>query len=99
MDERIFPFIGGLVVGVAVAMVFLERAVQTVATNNLWFFTVGIGALLFIGGLLLGKKMTPKPQEMRLTGRVFDYPQGSIMIEVALKRMRSILPTKVTESE
>jgi len=97
--SRILPFIGGLATGIAVAMIFLGTLAQMAALNYPWAFTIGIGALLFVGGLLVGIKTSPKPQEMKLTGRVFDFPQGSIMVEVALRRMRSILPTKVTESE
>lgn len=68
----------------------------TAHRNPLLLF--GIAGVSLVAGILLGKS-TAKPQEMRLTGRVFEFPQGSVMVEVALKRLGSILPTRVTESE
>jgi len=91
--NRLVPFLGGLVVGVAIGMLVLSGAVAGYPL----VLTIGVSVLMFVGGLLLGRKSSPKPQPMRLTGRVFDFPQGFVMVEAALRRAKSIIPAKVTE--
>ena len=97
MRERLAPFLGGLMAGVAVGMLLLPEFMAQVASDHPLFFIVGLTATMFVAGVSLGRKSSPKPREMKLTGRVFDFPQGSVMVEVALRRMKSILPTKVTQ--
>jgi len=95
--QRVALFLAGFTVGFAVNMLLLSEFTAQIATGYPLFFMAGLAAAMFASGMLLGRKIAPKSQEMRLTGRVFDFPQGSVMVEVALRRMRSILPTKVTQ--
>ena len=86
--------VGGFLIGLVVgALVF-----GWIITHKSPLVLLGIAGLAFVAGLLIGKG-TAKPREMHLTGRVFEFPQGAVLLEVALKRLGSILPTKVTESE
>jgi len=98
MRERLVPFLGGLIVGFAICMLFLSGYVAQAAGYPL-FFTIGIAIMMFAGGVLLGRRAAPRAKEMRLTGRVFDFPQGVVMVETALRRVKSIIPVKVTQSD
>ena len=89
-------FLGGLVVGVGIGMVVLSGTVASLAGYPL-AITIGVSAFMFVGGIFLGRKASPKVQPMRLTGRVFDFPQGFVAVEVALRRAKSMIPVKVTE--
>lgn len=95
MKEKIFPFLGGILVGAAIGMLVLPPVTLQLSTNFL-ILTIATSILTFVGGILLGGHIMPK-KEMKLTGRVFEFPQAPIMIEIALKRAKSILATKVTE--
>jgi len=95
MDRAVVAFVAGELIGVAVGVLATSWFTHVIEAQPL-VFTTAIAALVGVGGFLAGRRSTPK-HEMRLTGRVFDFPQGSVMVEVALRRMRSILPTKVTE--
>jgi len=99
MREHLAPFLGGLTVGVAIGMLLLSGFAAQAATGYPLIFTVGIAVMTFVGGVLLGRRAAPKTKEVRLTGRVFEFPQGPVMVEVALKRAKSMLPTKVTSSD
>jgi len=94
---RFAPALGGFIVGLVVGMFIFSGPAMSVAGTSPILFAVGVAALTFVAGVLLGRKTSPKPHEIKLTGRVFEFPQGSVMVEVALKRMKSILPTKVTQ--
>lgn len=96
---RFAPAIGGFIIGLVTGMLVLSGPAMNVAGTSPMLFVAGVVALTFVAGILLGRKTSPKPQEIRLTGRVFEFPQGSVMVEVALRRMKSILPTRVTRSE
>lgn len=99
MLDKLLPFAGGILLG-AVAGVFLVSApALEVAVGMPIVFIVGVAVVTFVAGLLVGRKTSPKPEEVRMTGRVFEFPQGPLMVEVALKRMGSILPTKVVSSD
>ena len=95
--RELATFLGGLMVGVAISILFLSGLAIQVATGYPLFFITGIAIMMFLGGMLLGRKSAPRVHEMRLTGRVFDFPQGSVMVEVALRRARSIIPVRVTQ--
>jgi len=98
VKEKILPFLGGILVGLAVGMLFLSGFAMQVAVGYPLYFMVGIAALAFVGGALLGKRMSPK-YEMKLTGRIFNFPQGPVMVQAALKRVGSLIPRKVTQGE
>ena len=94
MRERILlSFLGGLLVGLAVGMLFLSWLVM----QTIDYLAFETAILMLVGGILLGRRVAPKTKEMRLTGRVFDFPQGSVMVEVALRRAKSIIPVRVTQ--
>jgi len=95
--ERLAPFLGGLMVGVAIGMLALSGFAARAAAGYPLFFTIGVAVMTFIGGVLLGRRAAPKTQEVRLAGRVFDFPQGSVMVEVALRRAKSMIPVRVTQ--
>ncbi|RLE47842.1 MAG: hypothetical protein DRJ18_02740 [Candidatus Methanomethylicota archaeon] len=78
--------VGTFVVGGFVAGMGLHIAVVAGAT----------GAGAFVAGLVLGMTTRPKQEPIRLTGRIFEFPQGPIMVEVALKRASSLIPARVT---
>ena len=99
LNVKLAPAIGGFIIGLVVGMFILSGPAMTVVGTSPMLFAVGVAALTFVAGILLGRKTTPKPQEIKLTGRVFEFPQGTAMVEVALRRMKSILPTRVTQSE
>ena len=99
LTQRLLPFLGGLVVGAVVGVLFLSGFALEVATGYPFPFIAGIVVLTFLGGAMVGWRVSPKPREPRLTGRVFDFPQGLVMVEIALKRAKSIIPVKVTSSE
>jgi len=99
MKENIPPFLGGLAVGIPIGVLFLAEYVLEFAAEYPLLFIIGISVVMFVGGLVLGRRASPKPQKVRLTGRVFDFPQGAVMVETALRRVKSILPTKVVRSE
>lgn len=91
MRERVLPFLGGLMAGIIVgALVAAVPMSQSMGSPAL---LAGVAVVMFVAGLLLGRRWKPTQQEVRFTGRVFEFPQGSAMVEVALRRMRSVLPS------
>ena len=90
-------FLAGFASGLAFGLLLLEPVQAALGFPQP--FAAGVAAAVFAGGLLLGRGLAPKPREVRLTGRVFDFPQGPVMVEAALRRAKSILPTKVVERE
>ena len=93
------PALGGFVLGLVVGVLVAGPAVAGLAVASPVLFAAGAAAAGFAAGLLLGRRSSPRPREVRLTGRVFEFPQGPVMVEVALRRMGSVLPTRVTRSE
>jgi len=91
--------VGGFLIGVLVGIFVFSGPVMVAAGCNALVFALAMASIAFVAGLMLGRRASPKPQPIRLTGRVFEFPQGMVMVEVALKRLKSILPTKVTQSE
>lgn len=97
MGGRLAPFLGGLLVGLVIGSLVFSYIVVEVATGMPVALIIGVSMLTFIAGVLVGGRRQEKTKEIRLTGRVFDFPQGPVMVEVALKRMGSIIPVKVTQ--
>lgn len=91
-------FLGGLALGLVVGTFVIGGIIAGVGLNTV-VVAGATGAGAFIAGLVLGMTSRPKQEPVRLTGRVFEFPQGPVMVEVALKRASSIIPTKVTQSE
>lgn|GEM_PF-6062553 len=83
--------------GVAIGMLLLSGFAAQAVIGYPIFFTIGVAVMTFMGGVLFGRRVSSKTQEVRLTGRVFDFPQGSVMVEVALRRIKSIIPVRVTQ--
>jgi len=88
-------FVTGLAVGMLVMLVLSGPAMNAAGASLL--LTTAVGMLAFVAGALLGRRASR--QEIRLSGRVFEFPQGFVMVEVALRRARSIIPVRVTQSE
>jgi len=99
MLDKLLPFVGGILLGVVVGVFLVSAPVIEVALSMPIAFVIGLVAVVFLAGLLVGRKSSPKPEEVRMTGRVFEFPQGPLMVEVALRRMGSVLPTKVVSSD
>jgi len=97
LNVKLAPVVGGFIIGLVVGMFVLSGPAISVASSFPAFFTIGTAILTFVAGILLGRKTTPKPHEIKLTGRVFEFPQGSVMVEVALRRAKSIIPVRVTQ--
>jgi len=64
--------------------------------GNAVIFAGALFVLAVLGGMLLARE---KREELKLVGRVFEFPQAPIMIEVALRRSGSIIPRRMTETE
>jgi len=88
-------FVAGLVLGLSVGVALAITALH-VTVQYYWIIAAGVSALMFIAGAVVERR---RRREIRLTGRVFEFPQGPVMVEIALRRMSSILPAKVTQSE
>jgi len=99
MLDKLLPFVGGILLGVVAGVFLVSAPAVEVALSMPIAFVIGLVAVVFLAGLLVGRKSSPKPEEVRMTGRVFEFPQGPLMVEVALKRMGSVLPTKVVSSD
>ena len=96
---KLAPALGGFLIGVIVGIFVVGGPAAAVAASEPLIFAIAVASLAFLAGALLGRRTSPKPKEMKLTGRVFEFPQGTVMVEVALRRLKSILPTKVTQSD
>lgn len=92
MKSRVLPFIGGLITGFAFGLIVPAGFMANVLLGYPVFFTIVASVVTFIGGVLAGARVSPKTQPVRMTGRVFEFPQGPIMVEVALRRAKSIIP-------
>ncbi|MBW2674862.1 MAG: hypothetical protein JRD89_15850 [Deltaproteobacteria bacterium] len=40
---------------------------------------------------MIGRRTSPKIEPVKFSGRVFEFPQGPIMVEAALRRMGSVI--------
>ena len=97
LNVKLAPVVGGFIIGLVVGMFVLSGPAISAASSFPAFFTIGTAILTFVAGILLGRKTTSKSHEIKLTGRVFEFPQGSVMVEVALRRAKSIIPVRVTQ--
>jgi len=50
----------------------------------------------FPTGLAIGLMLRPPQRKIPLVGRVFSFPQAPVMLEVAAKRSKTLIPTKIT---
>ena len=86
-------FVGGIVLGVVLGVLVggALLSIDAIASLGGVATILGAVALAFVGGLFLGSfRQQPKPR-VRLSGRVFDFPQAPAMVEIALRRMRAIV--------
>lgn len=96
----VLPFIAGIMLGLSIGVLVVAGATLELALSFPLAAIVAIFAGAIIGSFLLGASIGgKKPREIQLTGRVFEFPQGPIMVEVALKRMGSLIPAKPTKSD
>jgi len=85
-----------------ILFIFIGIALFVLGIMAGWFAdnVIIIVAVLFIlavfGGMLVARE---KREELKLVGRVFEFPQAPIMVEIALKRYGSIIPRRMTETE
>jgi len=83
-------FVLGVVVGIFVV------GIPVIGLSPMVIIII-VSSATFFAGIVLGRAFAPKSSAMRLTGRIFEFPQGPVMVEVSLRRMKSILPTEVTQ--
>jgi len=85
-----------------ILFIFAGIAIFVVGIMAGWFAgdTVIFVAMLFVlsllGGMLVARE---KREELKLVGRVFEFPQAPVMVEIALKRYGAIIPRRMTEAE
>lgn len=79
----------GVVVGILVGGALLT--VEAVSMIGGVTVVLGVVVLAFLGGLFIGLSRKPPRPRVRLSGRVFDFPQAPAMVEIALRRMRAIV--------
>jgi len=83
-------FLSGLILGELIGIFVMAGPTIQFAFSCPILFLVAICVFSFIGGLLLGVATRPKSKKLPLAGRVFEFPQGPLMVEIALKRMKSL---------
>ena len=98
MKERVLTFLGGTLVGIVLGIFVVSKPFIALAGAYPWFLALGTSILAFFGGTLIARKTT-KVQPIRFSGRIFEFPQAPIMVEVALRRMESVIPARVTRNE
>jgi len=96
---KLAPALGGFLIGILVGIFVVGGPAAAAIASEPLVFAIAAASLAFVAGILFGRRSSPKPKEMKLTGRVFEFPQGAVMVEVALRRLKAVLPTKVTRSE
>jgi len=79
----------GVLVGVLVGGALLS--VETIAMLGGVTVVLGVVMLAFLGGLFIGLSRRPPRPQIRISGRMFDFPQAPAMVEIALRRMRAIV--------
>jgi len=98
MRERVLVLLGGLLIGIVLGIFVVSKPFIALAGAYPWFLALGTSILAFFGGTLIARKTT-KVQPIRFSGRIFEFPQAPIMVEVALRRMESVIPARVTRNE
>ena len=62
--------------------------------DSAFLLMVGGCIVSFVAGMVVGRKTKKLPRAgIPLRGRFFDYPQGAVIVETALKRAGSLIPT------
>ena len=85
----------GIGIGAIIGSFFSMFILGTVEIMQLFLF-IGVCIISFAIGYFIKR---PKAPEIRLTGRVFAFPQAPVQIEASLRRMGSILPIRGVRSE
>jgi len=85
-----------------IALIVASAVLLVVAVILMWVpasslaIVAGIYLMALLGGIIAARE---KREEVKLTGRVFEFPQAPIMVEMALRRYGSIIPRRMTETE
>jgi len=98
MRERVLVLLGGILIGIVLGIFVVSKPLIALAGTYPWFLALGTSIFAFFGGTLIARKTT-KVQPIRFSGRIFEFPQAPIMVEVALRRMESVIPARVTRNE
>lgn len=94
MRERgVFLFVGGVLIGIVIGVFILSNAIIAIAGTFPVFVNVVVAVLAFFGGIFVSRK-TEKQEQIRFSGRVFEFPQAPVVVEIALRRLGSMVPTR-----
>ena len=91
MNEKVLTLLGGILLGIVFGVFLVSKSIIAVAGTYPWIVAILSSVLMFFGGVLISRK-TSKTEPIRFSGRVFEFPQAPIMIEVALTRMGALVP-------
>ncbi|MBW2674861.1 MAG: hypothetical protein JRD89_15845 [Deltaproteobacteria bacterium] len=64
--------LGGLVIGIVVGMFVLSGPAMAAAMGGGFFLMLGVAALTFVGGLLIGRRTSPKIEPVKFSWRPVD---------------------------
>ena len=81
--------------GAIIGSFFSMLVLGTIEIMQLFLF-IGVCIISFAIGFFIKR---PKAPEIKLTGRIFAFPQAPVQIEASLRRMGSILPVRGVRSE
>ena len=96
--SKVLAGIGGAIAGLIIGIFIGAGPAMEVASAFPFPFLIGIFAVAFVGGLMLGRvKQKTVTTSIKLAGRVFDFPQWPVYASIALKRASTILPVRGTE--
>ncbi len=91
--EKLWAFLGGMVMGAAIGMaVFANPELLEAAAMVPPLILVAVAVACFLAGFMVNMKKSA--EELPMQGRVFPCPQAPVLVEVALKRMGSIMGEK-----
>ncbi len=84
----VFALFGGLLLGLAIGIFIVGAPLIATLAGVPLLLVIGIAIIAFVGGLLIGRLGTKEQaiQPPRFGGRVFEFPQGPLLVEIALKR-------------
>jgi len=85
----------GMGMGAIIGSFFSMLVLGTIEIMQLFLF-IGVCIISFAIGFFIKR---PKAPEIKLTGRIFAFPQAPVQIEASLRRMGSILPVRGVRSE
>ncbi len=91
--SRALAFAGGALVGFAAGAILGAQLYIMTLTGSIMTPYLMLGNLLagLAAGVLAGWKVSGRPRGIKLEGRFWRFPQGPYMVQVALKRMGSLV--------